>query len=183
MNYIIYDLEATCWEGSPPGIIQETIEIGAFRINEYAEVTGEYNRFVKPIINPFLSPFCKKLTTIQQEDVNRASKFDRVIEEFQDWIGLIDDDEYILCSWGSFDKKLLIADCLLHRLEPDWVDRHINLKKEYQQIQRLSKPCGLKKAVRLEGLEFVGTQHRGIDDAENLAQVFIKHFGEWNIMT
>ncbi|MCC6410310.1 MAG: 3'-5' exonuclease, partial [Saprospiraceae bacterium] len=42
MHYIIYDLEATCWENTPPGYIQETIEIGAFRINPYGEVRGKF---------------------------------------------------------------------------------------------------------------------------------------------
>ncbi|MEO1514309.1 MAG: 3'-5' exonuclease [Bacteroidota bacterium] len=180
MNYIIYDLEATCWEGSPPGLVQEIIEIGAIRINEYAEETGSYNRFVRPILNPYLSPFCKDLTSIAQEDVDRAETFNKVIEEFQDWIGLYEED-YFLCSWGSFDRNILITDCKLHRLEYDWVEPHVNLKQRYQRMMRLHRPCGLKNAVKREGMEFEGIHHRGISDAENLARIFKKHFGEWRI--
>ena len=57
MNYILYDLEATCWLGRPPKGIQEIIEIGAVKVNEYGEVLGEYNKFVQPTVNKKLS--CK----------------------------------------------------------------------------------------------------------------------------
>ncbi len=178
MNFIIFDLEATCWEGRPNGLAQETIEIGAVCMDNYGEILGSYNRFIKPVLNPFLSPFCKELTTISQEEIDKARTFPDVIEEFQDWVDIYE-SEYLLCSWGSFDKKMLISDCILHKLEYDWVEKHINLKKQYHSIKRLHRPCGLKKAVRKEGFEFTGIHHRGISDAENLAKVFRKHLDVW----
>ena len=89
MNFIIYDLEATCWTGRPPGLVQETIEIGAVHINGYGEELGSFNKFIRPIVNPNLSPFCRELTSITQEDVNRANTFPSVIEAFQDWIDIL----------------------------------------------------------------------------------------------
>ena len=178
MNFIIYDLEATCWKGRPPGETQETIEIGAVHINSYGEELGSYNRFIRPMVNPILSPFCRELTSISQEDVNRAERFPTVIEEFQDWIGIFDED-YLLCSWGNFDKIMLERDCELHKLPAEWLDAHINLKKQYHAMKRLRRPFGLKKAVVKEGFEFTGIHHRGISDAENLAKVFTKYVDEW----
>lgn len=177
MNFIVYDLEATCWENR--GKRQsEIIEIGAIKLNEYAEVEDTFCRFVKPVVHPFLSPFCIQLTSITQVDVNRAAKFYTVVEEFQDWIE-IDDEEYLLCSWGNYDKTQLIKDCEFHDIYSDWAEEHINLKAQYQQIRGLNKPFGLKKAVKAEGFEFEGTHHRGIDDAYNLAKIFGKFFDEW----
>ena len=181
VNYIIFDLEATCWPDSPRALQQEIIEIGAYRINDYAEVEGVFNRFVRPYLNPFLSPYCTNLTSISQADVNRASYFKEVIEEFLDWSGIWDDEEYMLCSWGNYDKKQLIIDCKLHDIEYDWVENHINLKRQYQVIKKLNKACGLSKAVKREGFEFEGTLHRGIDDAKNLAKIFAKNLDEWTI--
>ena len=178
MNFIVYDLEATCWEGSPPGLVQETIEIGAFRLTPFGEVTGSYNRFIKPILHPYLSPFCLQLTNIDQELINRARSFPEVIEEFQDWIG-VSEQEYLLCSWGNFDRKMFINDCKLHELDYQWAEKHINLKRQYQQLKRLNRPCGLQNALRREGFEFNGSPHRGIDDAENLVQIFNCHLDEW----
>lgn len=164
--------------GRPPGLIQEIIEIGAYLLNPYGEVIGEYNRFVRPTFNAHLSSFCQELTSIRQEDVDRASTFPVVIEEFQEWAG-IGEEDYLLCSWGKFDKVMFINDCNLHQLESDWVEPHINIKKQYQDIKRLRRPIGLKNAVEKEGFEFSGTHHRGIDDALNLAKVFTKYLDEW----
>ncbi len=180
MDYIVYDLEATCWEHTPPGYVQEIIEIGAFRINPYGEVRGKFNRFVKPVVHPVLSPFCRQLTTITQEDVNRAKTFPDVIEEFMDW-ARIDEDDYVLCSWGSFDRRMLVNDCVLHRLDPEWAERHVNLKEQYRQMKRLRSSIGLKRAVEREDIEFTGIHHRGISDAENLAKLFLKYLGNWTL--
>lgn len=178
MNFIVFDLEATCWEGRPPSKIQETIEIGAVRLNAYGEVEGSFNKFIRPILNPRLSHFCRELTTIDQAYIDRARAFPEVIEQFQDWAEIFDED-YLLCSWGNFDRKMLVQDCKLHGLEFDWVEQHINLKSQYQELKRLRKPRGLKSAVNSEGFEFTGTHHRGIDDAENLAKIFAKFLDVW----
>lgn len=178
MNFIIFDLEATCWAQQSPSLVQETIEIGAVLINPYGEVEDHFSRFVRPKINPMLSGYCQSLTGISQIDVNRGRPFPEVIQDFQDWIG-VDEEDYLLCSWGGFDKRLLRQDCALHRLEPDWVDKHINLKAQYSEFRKLRRPIGLKAAVEREGFEFTGQHHRGIDDAENLAKLFVKFLDEW----
>ena len=63
MNYIIVDLEATCWENDR-SIQNEIIEIGAVMVNAEQEIISEYVEFIKPINNPELSGFCKTLTSI-----------------------------------------------------------------------------------------------------------------------
>ncbi|NUO02670.1 MAG: exonuclease domain-containing protein [Saprospiraceae bacterium] len=178
MNFIVFDLEATCWEGSPTSLQQEIIEIGAVRLDEYGEIDGVFQSFVRPMINQVLSPFCIQLTGISQIDVNRSGRFPEVARAFQDWIEVYDED-YLLCSWGNFDKKQLVADCRLHHLDDEWLDPHINLKQQYQEFKKLRQPRGLKASVIAEGLEFSGRHHRAIDDAENLAQIFIKYRDLW----
>lgn len=180
MNYIIYDLEATCWEHPPPGFVQETIEIGAFKINHYGEIRGKFNRFIRPSVHPTLSPFCRDLTTITQQDVNRADLFPAVIEEFINW-GRIGEESYVLCSWGSFDRKMFEIDCKLHRLEHAWTEHHANLKEQYRLMKRLRSGIGLRKAIENENILFTGQHHRGISDAENLVKLFLKYLGNWNL--
>jgi len=179
-NYIVYDLEATCWEYKPPGYVQEIIEIGAFRVNAYGEIRGKFNRFVRPVVHPILSPFCKQLTQISQQDISRAATFPEVIEEFWQW-ARIGEEDYTLCSWGGLDQKMLIHDCRLHRLETDWAEPHVNLKQQYMQLKGLRRPVGLLKAVELENIPFTGTHHRGISDAENLTKIFLKYLGHWAV--
>ena len=179
MKFIIYDLEATCWQGRPPNKTRETIEIGAVKVNGYGEYLGSFNRFIRPVVHPSLSVFCQRLTSIDQTDVSRAREFPEVIEAFTDWIDIYDDEPYLLCGWGRFDQQQLVRDAELHRLESDWLDPYINVKQQYARMRGLAKPKGLARVVKDEGFAFTGTQHRAISDAENLAKIFIKHLDEW----
>jgi len=178
LNFIIYDIEATCWHGQPPGGWQEVIEIGAVKVDDYGEVVDTFDLFIKPIVNPILSGFCKKLTNISQENVDRAGTYDVVIEQFKDWISVYE-DEFTLASWGNFDKRILMNNCELHKLEDDWLENHINLKNQYKTMRNLRLPTGLKKTTEIEGFEFTGIHHRAISDAENLAKIFSKYIREW----
>jgi len=177
VNFIIYDLEATCWQGNNK-MQQEIIEIGAIKFNGYGEADSIFSSFVRPVIHPTLSAYCTELTTITQVDVNRADKFPIVVEAFQDWIDIFEED-YLLCAWGSFDKKALIHDCTFHDMDSEWAEKYINLKRQYHEIKGFRHPIGLKKAIHREGFEFTGAQHRGIDDAKNLAKIWMKYIDEW----
>lgn len=181
MNYIIYDLEATCWLGRPPKGYNEIIEIGAVKINEYGENLGIFSSFVRPTVNPILSGFCKKLTSITQDQVNTARTYSKVIEDFKLWSNMYEEEFYV-CSWGQNDKKLFKDDCDLHKLDTDWLEYYVNLKGQYDQIKGQSVKGNLKKIVSREGFEFTGVPHRAISDAENLAKIFLKYFDEWTFL-
>lgn len=178
MNYIVFDLEATCWEGYDKSQ-NETIEIGAVLINDKKEVVSEFVEFIKPLKHPQLSDFCKELTTIQQEDVDQAPYFSEVIEQFKSWIGY-PNEPYVLCSWGFYDRKQFESDCQVHGLNADWVKHHISLKHQHGKIRKLRRALGMKNALLHENLELTGTHHRGIDDARNIAKIFLKYFDEWD---
>lgn len=179
MNYIIFDLEASCWLGRPPHGINEVIEIGAVKVNDYNEVESIFSKFIKPTVNPILSDFCTRLTSITQTDVDRSKTFPFITQEFMDWIGI--DEDFVLISWGKYDKQQLIQDCELHKMETEWLEHHFNLKPAYRALKDLKDEPGLKKAVKLEGFEFTGIHHRAISDAENTAKIFIKYFKEWSV--
>lgn len=181
MNYIVFDLEATCWETEweARGKRREIIEIGGVLLNDQAEVQSRFESFVRPVIHPTLSDFCQQLTTISQVEVNQADTFPDVIADFQEWIGLHDEEEYLLCSWGFFDRTALIKDCQYHNLDGAWAKQHINLKDQYPRIKNLGRAMGLKKALHQEDMEFEGTMHRAIDDAINTAKIFRRYFNLW----
>jgi len=177
MKYIILDLEATCWEKKD---VQpnEIIEIGAVCVDDDQEIIGEIDLFVKPKVHPILSDFCKKLTTISQEMVDDAPLFPEAIKAFQDWIKGFKDD-YILCSWGFYDKTQFKNDCTLHKLDTRWLKNHISLKHQYSDFRGIAG-AGMPTALKKEGLTMEGTHHRGIDDAKNIAKIFVHCFDEWD---
>jgi inhibitor of KinA sporulation pathway (predicted exonuclease) len=92
MQFIVFDLEATCWEGNLMGRQQEIIEIGAIRMDAYGHRKGTFQRFVKPVKSPSLSVYCKKLTGITQQDIDTALQFKYAGAQFRDWILSTDED-------------------------------------------------------------------------------------------
>ena len=180
MNYIIFDLEATCWRGRPPKGITEIIEIGAIKVDRYGDMNSSFSKFVKPVVNPLLSGFCKNLTSISQENVDAARNFQRVIDEFFEWAGIYD-EEYVLLSWGIDDQKLLRNDCHLHSVDDEFLTSYVDLKRAYRNLKQLKFASGLKSTVKKEGFDFTGMHHRAISDAENLAKVFIKYLEDWDL--
>lgn len=180
MNKLIVDLEATCCDDeSFPRNEMETIEIGAVMVNSQLSIIGEFSIFIKPIRNAKLTDFCKQLTTITQEDVDSAPFYEDAIKEFQIWLS--DYDTYEFCSWGDFDRNLLERDDAYHNLKPSITAKHVNIKKLFAKQQGIKRPCGVGKALGRVGLTFDGTQHRGIDDARNMARLSSYIFGDKKI--
>ena len=177
MNYVILDLEATCWDQWDKKE-NETIEIGAVLVDENQQILSEFQRFIKPIRYPKLSEFCKELTTITQEEVDNANYFYEVIEEFKAWFDE-KSNNYLLCSWGFYDRRQFEDDCKLHNLDTSWLHRHISLKHQYGKIKKLRRNVGMKSALKIEGIELEGTHHRGIDDARNITKIFLNNFSAW----
>lgn len=169
MNFIIVDLEATCWENVRNYDRMEIIEIGAILMpSPTSEPTREFAEFIKPVVEPILTEFCSQLTTIRQSNVDAADTFPVVFHRFLEWIG---SDHFVFCSWGGYDKTQFQIDCERHEIEfPDSLNNHINLKKEFAKMFSV-KSCGMKRALSMAGLAFDGTHHRGIDDARNIAKL------------
>jgi len=179
MRYIVLDLEATCWRGILRPNRQEIIEIGAYKLDEFGTVLGRFTSFIKPIVHPYLSTFCKRLTTIQQSDVDNAQTFPFVLRYFLDWVHE-EDDEFAICAWGNDDLRLLEQDCDLHKEDKAFLRNYLDVKHRYNiMIGRPNQMLGLKAAVKHAGFSFEGDAHRAMPDAFNLCKIFIKHIDEW----
>ncbi|MFC1718710.1 exonuclease domain-containing protein [Candidatus Poribacteria bacterium] len=173
--YLIIDLEATCWKRNEGHYGEnEIIEIGAVVIGDDYEIVEEIQRFVRPVRNPVLSDFCKRLTSITQADVDSADPFPNVLRGFQAEAERVSGQrlrDLIFCSWGDYDRNQLKRDCQYHRLTYPF-GRHRNVKKEFARNHRI-KPVGIPGALKILGIQFEGNHHRGIDDARNIARIFI----------
>lgn len=75
------------------------------------------------------------------------------------------------CSWGDYDRKQLIQDSQYHRIGYPIDAEHINIKVLFSANQGLRKKFGMAGALKKAGLELIGTHHRGIDDARNMARL------------
>ncbi len=167
MNYLIIDLECTCWEYGAPAP-KETIEMGAVMYDRLKGVIDEFQAFVRPSVECVLSDFCVQLTQIKQDDVDDASVFPEVFAALVAWAR--DYEPYTLASWGAFDHKQMCGECERHGIEYPFTE-HYNIKQMFADAMGI-KPCGMARALRHAKLPLVGTHHRGIDDARNIARLF-----------
>lgn len=174
MEYIIFDLEATCWENTHTKI-SEIIEIGSVKLNNNLEVIDTFSIFVKPYINPILSSFCTDLTTISQDNVNSAPNFAEAMCKFETFI--TSTSEHIkLISWGNYDKNQIIEESLIKKYSGPilrLLNTHINLKNKFSKSYNF-KRAGMASALKYLNIKLEGTHHRGIDDAKNISLIFQK---------
>lgn len=175
MSYsLVVDFEATCSSDSVdfPRIEMEIIEIGAVILDENNEERGRYQAFIRPVKNPILTDFCKKLTTIKQSDVDSADTFVNAMIAFQKWItDTCGRNDYVFLSWGNFDKNILKRQCVEENLrDVKMINNHINAKEEFGKQNKI-KPCGVSSALKYKKMDFVGTHHRALDDAINIAEL------------
>ena len=177
-RYLVIDFEATCCDkGTVPREHMEIIEIGAVMVEAAdLQVVDEFQSFVRPTRHPKLTSFCTGLTSIGQRDVDAAPVFKDVIANFKAWLYRY--SGFVFCSWGDYDLKQLRQDCDFHKVPYPISAPHLNVKRLMVERQQLSKKPGLGEAVRLAGLEFSGTHHRGIDDARNIARLLPYVFGQ-----
>ncbi|NNB56278.1 3'-5' exonuclease [Pseudomonas fragi] len=178
------DLETTCDEignsesPRPLAVVpaqMETIEIGFVVIDlETLEIVDEFQRFVRPQINPTLTDFCKQLTSIQQADVDGALTYQEVGEELRTFATRYPDAAW--ASWGDYDARQLERDAgFAACLSPLEGLPHFNARKWHAGLYD-NRPKSLKQTVEAMGLVWHGTYHRGIDDARNVASIVKEMF-------
>lgn len=177
----------------------ETIEIGALKFHTSSDHVDEhdvdtdlfelsnpahlgyihsFHQYIQPTKNPELTHFCKKLTGIDQSDIQDAGYFPDVVQDFYDFCSDNESAEYVLCSWGFYDKKQFERDCIRYELPLHWLKHHISIKHQYAQMAHI-RPCGVMTALKKEGWSFQGRLHSGFDDAVNIARLFVKHFNQF----
>jgi len=167
--HIVVDIEASCWKDWEHAAEMETIEIGAVKLNAKFEKIDEFTVFIQPVIYPQLSDFCRRFTSITQAEVDAADTFPAAFQQFLNWIGT---EAYYWYSWTNYDRKRLLADVNYHQ-QPvtTFFNNHFDLKKLFAQKESLTKPVGMRRALKRLEIPYQGRQHRGIDDARNTAAI------------
>jgi inhibitor of KinA sporulation pathway (predicted exonuclease) len=169
-NYLVIDLEATCDnQNAVPKSEMEIIEIGAVLCDaETLQPIDEFQTFVRPVRHPILTPFCIELTTIEQAMVADAPPFPEALEALRRFIG---ERTALFCSWGNYDRGQFQHDARHHGVSLPFRGQHLNLKQAFSDALGTRRRFGMAGALHRAGLEVLGTHHRGIDDARNIARL------------
>ncbi|KAJ1461632.1 ribonuclease H-like domain-containing protein [Pelagophyceae sp. CCMP2097] len=179
----VMDFECTCTPRNrdPHEIIEfpaVLLDLEAFTAGDYDVLkVPRFSKFVRPTEVPKLSGFCRRLTSIQQADVDAAEPLDAVLKHFDAFLEahVTAGATFAVATDGPTDiKQFLLAECDRKHLKcPDyftrWVDVSRHLRKYYPNTK-----CSLMDKVARVGLRWHGTPHRGIDDATNIALLAAK---------
>jgi len=169
---LVVDLEATCADDDTiPPESMETIEIGAVWVDLQGEEIARFQCFVRPVINPRLTPFCIGLTGIQQADVDGGLVFRDAAEQLRAFVAEHTRPDSFWASWGAYDRKQFERDAVRHGVPVPIVLPHLNAKRIFAKRKRIGKEVGLAKACQLAGLTMQGSHHRALDDALNVARL------------
>lgn len=168
----VIDLEATCWEDksakNPPS---EVIQIGIVTLDtQDNSITPAWSIMVKPRFSTELSPFCKQLTGLTDEQVyEQGVPFAEAVGVLQEKFGLRKRE---WASWGAYDARQLAKECEYSGISPwEISQQHLNLKPMFKVLG--FRRGGLDKAMEDAGLTMEGRHHDGGDDAYNTARLLV----------
>jgi len=191
---LVIDFESTCWEEKtgvpPPEIIEFPVVLLAL---DTGAVLAEFHHYCQPVENPRLSPFCRQLTGISQEQVDDGVPLATCLVLFRQWLeavcrehGLVfmtsatcpqqqpgPDTRLVTCvTWSDWDLSLCLDnECKRKQIrKPDCFNSWIDIRAVYRSFYN-RRPRGLNNALREVGLEFEGREHSGIADARNTARL------------
>jgi 3'-5' exoribonuclease 1 len=168
--YLVIDLEATCDDtGAIPREQTEIIEIGAVLVDaETLAPQEEWQTFICPRLHPRLTPFCTRLTSITQAQVDGAPSFSQGVADLGRFLAGRD---ALFCSWGDYDRNQLNREASRDGLALPLGAEHLNVKQAFRDRTGDDRKLGVGAALRRVKLAFQGTAHRGIDDARNIARL------------
>ncbi len=164
---IVVDVESTCWEGPPPpGQQSEIIEIGVCLLDVASgKRSARRSMIVRPVYSK-VSDFCSQLTTLTQAQVEAGMTFQEACDILRnDYASLLRP----WASFGNYDRNQFARQCRLSRVFYPFSDTHINVKNLFTLVHQLPEEPDLPCALKMMGMEFEGTYHRGDSDAWNVA--------------
>ncbi|MEU3608043.1 3'-5' exonuclease [Streptomyces sp. NPDC035033] len=167
----VVDVEATCWDTTPPpGEVSEIIEIGLTVVDPVAgERVGRHRILVRPARSR-VSAFCTELTGLTQAEVETGVDFATACR-------LLSRDHAAgtrpWASWGDYDRKQFTRQCEATRTPYPFGRRHTNAKAVFTEAHALRRCPGMAQALTHAGLPLEGRHHRGEDDAWNIAALIL----------
>ncbi len=185
MKYIaVLDFEATCDDRANKNTSfnfnqLEIIEIPLALVSlEDRAVVASFNSFVQPVKQPVLTPFCTKLTSITQAQIDEAETIDIVSVKLDAWLRNhgVNAKNMLVATCGDWDLKTMWPK-QVHAsggmlATPEYFKRWCNIKKVFREATGV-KSKGMLHMLAHYGIDHVGHHHRGVDDVKNLCNLVL----------
>lgn len=175
---LFFDIEFTCNEDSlktnwaNPKYPPEIIEIGLL-IYEKGNIIDSYENFVKPSINPTLSSYCKKLTGINQIEIDNSLFLSQINLEITSWLSKYNISSAY--SWGKEDIIFWENDSSIQNSKcPIEMNIYVDLMSFSASKLKLNNSIIDRKSVRelLNLSESNLHNHKAISDAIDLISLY-----------
>ncbi|PIC16167.1 hypothetical protein B9Z55_022862 [Caenorhabditis nigoni] len=193
-NLLILNIATTCEERNfdyPLEIIQFSIVVIDTRTKTIREDV-KFNRYVRPIINPMLTDYCKSYTGIAQATVDTAEPFPVVCEQFCEWLQVHDFQEtrYAFVALNRQDLWLVAQYQFLLTKQPlpamfrQWFDMNALMTKAHQG-QYTSRPEEdfVQNMSDFYSIRYEGKARNALDNCEFLAKVTKRFLDDGNLVT
>lgn len=151
----------------------EAIRLGAVKYDLETEKTSTFDQYIKPESTKPLSAFCKNLTGITDEDLEKANSFTTVFSEFLSWVGGVKKSQFF--SWSQSDLIRLKLDASVHDIPNSVLSKIEKRYIDFQEIftKRVSKTnASVETALQLYGLDFIGEKHNPMYDSYNTLRIY-----------
>lgn len=169
MSYVFFDLE---WNQGYPRSeadkLDEIIQIGAYRLDSWDDPGSAFSAYVRPSIHKKLHHRVKKMLPLDQEELNHAQPFKKVIRDFFKWCGK--DAQFF--TWGGCDARVLDMNLCWYGME-EYLDVEIyDLQRAYDLLMiHTDQQAALKDAVEYLGLNDELEYHDAGNDAFYTAMI------------
>lgn len=179
-QHIIVDLEMNPvdrnFRDAAKLLINETIEIGAVKVNEKFEIVDKFDCFVNPEYNSHIERRIVKLTGIKTCDVAKALSFKDALSAFESWVGY--NYKTRVYSWSDSDLLQIQRECSFKNIDfPKNLKRWMDFQAVYQRLMKLSsgkRRVSLKDAAGAYSILMDKNRvHNGLYDAEVTAELVI----------
>ncbi|MGG7077578.1 exonuclease domain-containing protein [Clostridium sardiniense] len=170
---IFFDFEMNCLVNFND---VEIISIGAVKTTLDGEIISKFYRCIKPKKIYKLTDKCIEITSLKQEEIDKAKSFESVFKEFELWCG---NNDKLFLYWGGNDIAVLKNDNNRTKENIEIVNYILNYNIDYQEvlckdILKLDDSLSLKNAVLKYGILFEGSQHNALDDSYNLSKLYFE---------
>ncbi len=177
MNYIVFDME---WNQAgfgrpmvrePLPLEGEIIQIGAVRLTEELEKTGEFTVNIRPRVYRSMNKRVQQITHISNADLKKGLSFAEASEQFRAFCG----EDFALVTWGADDMRVLRQNLAFKACDARWIpEKNYDLQLVYDKLLGNSNESALGAALEKYeiALEEDRPQHNALNDAYYTALVF-----------
>ena len=171
---IVFDLEATCWEGREHGYkYREVIALGACILDlRTLEITGKFNTICKPIKSE-ISEYCTRITGITKEQAEKGEDFEEMCKMV---LNQFNSKSIPYAAWG-IDNEKMYSECRQKDCKYPFSNEYLNISLLYSLVMGKPYNNGLERSLAELGLKFIGEKHNPYWDAYNAA-IILKHIVE-----